>query len=306
MTPSFIPETTPPFSEDDVSKLPALALLMKLGYQYLSPQDTIELRGGKRSNIILFGILEQQLRQINRVQFRGAVMPFTEGTITEAIRLLRDIEDDGLVRTNEKIWDLLRLGKSFPQSVNGDTKSFDFNYIDWKNPQNNVYHVTDEFAVAANGTADTRRPDIVLFVNGIPFTVIECKRPGLAGKDPIEEAISQQLRNQREAKIPRLFHYAQILMALAMNAASYGAIGTPLKFWSLWKERQPNRAALEQIVNRSLTEEEISRLFAPDKYRFKAPHPNTPENGLKSCKQQIGSLPLKMNYYTISADPIDY
>ncbi len=275
MTPSFIPETTPPFSEDDVSKLPALALLMKLGYQYLSPQETIKLRGGKRSNVILFGILEQQLRKFNRVQFRGEVMPFTEGTITEAIRVLRDIEDDGLVRTNEKIWDLLRLGKSFPQSVNGDTKSFDFNYIDWKNPQNNVYHVTDEFAVAANGTADTRRPDIVLFVNGIPFTVIECKRPGLAGKDPIEEAISQQLRNQREAEIPRLFHYAQFLMALAMNAASYGATGTPAKFWSRWKERQPNRAALEQIVNRSLTEEELSRLFTPDKYRFKG---TTPEH----------------------------
>ena len=267
---SFIPDTTPPFSEDDVSKLPALALLMKLGYQYLSPNETIELRGGKKSHVILFGILEEQLRKMNRVQFRGEEMPFAEGNIIEAIRILRDIEDDGMVYTNEKIWNLLRLGKSFPQTIQGDTKSFDFNYIDWKHPEHNVYHVTDEFVVEANGTTETRRPDIVLFVNGIPFNVIECKKPGLpVGKDPIEEAISQQLRNQREAEIPRLFHYSQFLMALAMNAASYGATSTPLKFWSKWQERELDRAALQKIIDRPLADRELSSLFAPDKYRFK-------------------------------------
>ena len=196
--PSFVPETTPPFTEDDVSKIPAVALLMKLGYQYLLPKETLKLRGGRRSSVILFGVLEQQLRKMNRIWFRGEEVPFTEGNIAEAIRVLRDMDDDGLVRTNEKLWELLRLGKALPQTIQGDTKSFTLQYIDWERPENNVYHVTDEFVVEASGTTDTRRPDIVLFVNGIPFSVIECKRPGLpVGQDPIEEAISQQIRDRK-------------------------------------------------------------------------------------------------------------
>lgn len=271
---SFIPETTPPFTEDDVSKIPAVALLMKLGYQYLLPKETLELRGGRRSSVILFGVLEQQLRKMNRIQFRGEDVPFTEGNIAEAIRVLRDMDDDGLVRTNEKLWDLLRLGKALPQTIQGDTKSFTLHYIDWEHPENNVYHVTDEFVVDASGTTDTRRPDIVLFVNGIPFSVIECKRPGLpVGQDPIEEAISQQIRNQRDSEIPRLFHYAQLLLALAMNGASYGATGTPMKFWSVWKERDLDEAALEQIVNRPLSDKLLSHLFNPDQHRFKGTTP---------------------------------
>ena len=91
------------------------------------------------------------------------------------------------MRTNEKIYDLLVLGKSLPQTIDGDTKSFPLLYIDW-NPEtfltNNVFHVTEEFEVERTASHETRRPDIVLFVNGIPLAVIECKRPDL--KEPIE------------------------------------------------------------------------------------------------------------------------
>lgn len=279
---SFIPERTPPFSEDDTSKIPALALLCKLGYQYISPKETLELRGGRTSQVILFGILEEQLRKMNRIDFRGESVPFSEGNIIEAIRTLRDVDNDGLVRTNAKIWQLLRLGKSLPQTIKGDTKSFTLNYIDWQNLQNNVYHVTDEFVVEASGSTDTRRPDIVLFVNGIPFCVIECKRPGLpAGKDPIEEGILQQIRNQNETEIPKLFHYSQILLSLASNAARYGTTGTPFKFWAEWKEREIYRtrdrqaseaaiaSAIGNIVNHPLSEAQLTQLFTPDRYRFR-------------------------------------
>lgn len=272
MTSSFIPETTPPFSEDDVSKLPAVALLMKLGYQYLLPKETGKLRR-HTSNVILFGILEQQLRKMNQIRFRGEVVPFADNTIAEAIRVLRDIDNEGLIHTNEKIWELLRLGKSFSQTINKDTKSFDFNYIDWNNPANNVYHVTDEFVVEANGIAPTRRPDIVLFVNGIPFGVIECKKPGLQSKDPIQEAIRQQISNQQDAEIPRLFHYSQLLIVLATNAASYGTTGTQTKFWAKWKEREFSEDALKQVIDRPLSKIELDRLFAPDQHRFKGTTP---------------------------------
>jgi type I site-specific restriction-modification system R (restriction) subunit len=84
----------------------------------------------------------------------------------------------------------------------------------------------------------------VLFVNGIPFGVMECKRSGQpTAEDPLEQAISQQLR---ESEIPQLFHYTQVLFTLAVNQAKYGATGTPLAFWQGWREQKlPDHAVVE-------------------------------------------------------------
>ena len=57
----------------------------------------------------------------------------------------------------------MTLGKAFEQSIDGDKKSYTMRYIDWEHPENNVYHVTEEFAVTRTGSSDTYRPDIVLF-----------------------------------------------------------------------------------------------------------------------------------------------
>ena len=70
--------------------------------------------------------------------------------------------------TNERLYELLTLGTSLTQTIDGDRKSYSLHYIDWQHPERNVYHVTDEFAVEKRGSHSTRRPDIVLFVNGIP------------------------------------------------------------------------------------------------------------------------------------------
>src|SRR5262249_753756 len=153
----------------------------------------------------------------------------------EAVEALKLPLHEGLIRTNEKLYDLLTLGKSLPQSIQGDTKSFTLRYIDWGDPRNNVYHVAEEFAVERTGSHEVRRPDIVLRVNGIPLTVIECKRPDI--DQAIEEAVSQQIRNQREDEIPSLFVFSQLLLALSKNEAKYGTAGTPASFWSAWKEK---------------------------------------------------------------------
>jgi type I site-specific restriction-modification system R (restriction) subunit len=103
-------------------------------------------------------------------------------------------------------------------------------YIDWQHPENNVYHVCDEFVLERRNRKQTRRPDIVLFVNGIPLLVIECKRPD--SRDAAEEGISQHLRNQRSDEIPELFTYSQLLLSVCQNKALYGTTGTPSKFWA--------------------------------------------------------------------------
>ncbi|HHL34368.1 MAG TPA: type I restriction endonuclease subunit R [Desulfobulbaceae bacterium] len=255
----------PSINEDATSKLPALHLLQNLGWQYLTPDEALELRGGRLSNVLLEGVLVPWLREHNRVRFKGREVPFTEGNILSAVQALKEVPFDGLVRTNEKIYELLTLGKSLQQSVDGDVKSFTLHYIDWEHPENNVFHVTEEFAVERTGSHQTRRPDIVLFVNGIPLCVIECKSPHI--KDPIEEAISQHIRNQKDDEIPKLFIYSQILMALSKNQAKYATTGTPAKFWSVWKEdAQGIEDEVQRLVNVSLTEEQVDRLFVQNQW----------------------------------------
>lgn len=92
----------------------------------------------------------------------------------------------------------------------------------------------------------TRRPDIVLFVNGIPFVVVECKRPDI--KSPMEEAVSQQLRNQNNENIPNLFVYSQLLLSLDKNEGKYATTGSPERFWAFWKEKEKYVVMLEIIV----------------------------------------------------------
>ncbi len=230
----------------------------------------MQLRGGRRARVLLRPILEERLGAINAFEFRGRMNRFDRSAIEEGIRALVNLPDDGLVRTNERLWQLLKLGKGIPQTVDGDTKSFQLQYVDWKVPENNVYHVADEFEVEAGGTTDTRRPDLVLFVNGIPFAVIECKRSTLSpGKVPIDEAISQMLRNQGPAEIPRLFHYAQLLLALSVNDARYGATGTPRKFWQGWRESGKEiDARLAALMGKPLSGVELDQTFSPSACRY--------------------------------------
>jgi len=256
---------TPILSEDAISQLPALHLLQNLGWQYLKPDEALDLRGGKLSNVLLEGVLVPWLREHNLVRFKGKELPFTEGNILSALQALKEIPFDGLVRINEKNYDLLCLGKSLQQSVDGDIKSFTLHYIDWEHPENNVFHVTEEFTVERTGSHQTRRPDIVLFVNGVPFCVIECKSPHI--KDPIREAISQQIRNQKDDEIPHLFLYSQLLLALSKNEAKYATTGTPLKFWSVWREEGASlEQELQRLVSISLTEEQVDRLFTENEW----------------------------------------
>lgn len=254
------------YLEINASQRPALALFEAMGYTYISPADCDKQRGS-RYHVLLRDILRGQLRRLNRYVYAGAENEFSAANIERAMEDLNEPLTDGLVRTSEKIYDALLLGKSYPETV-GDGKMLSFNlrYIDWDNPQNNVFHVTEEFAVDSQDRQHNARPDIVLFINGIPFAVIECKAPHI----PVEEAVGQMIRNQQAAYIPHLFKFAQLVVATNKNAVKYATAGTPKKFWSVWKEQDdewlqtrlkapvPDRMPTEQDRN-------IVSLFSPER-----------------------------------------
>lgn len=254
------------YLEVNASQKPAIALLQSMGYTYISPEDC-EKQRGSRYHVLLKDILRGQLRRLNRYSYAGAENEFSAANIERAMEELDEPLTDGLVRTSEKIYDALLLGKSYPETVGGGKSlSFNLKYIDWEHPENNLFHVTEEFAVESQDKLHNARPDIVLFINGIPFAVIECKAPYIS----VKQAVEQMIRNQQADYIPQLFKYAQIVMATNKNVVKYATAGTPKKFWSVWKEQDTEflDSRLAQLVaDRAPTEQDrnIISLFSRER-----------------------------------------
>ena len=167
----------PDYREIPTSQIPAMRLLANLGFKPLMPEEVILQRKGVSTNVLLEDILLSQLRKLNSFTHKGVKRDFSEEKLRNAVLKLKNMQYDGLVRTNLKIYELLTLPQSEEESVEGDRKSYDIRYIDWQNPENNVYHAVAEFEVERSKSTKTCIPDIVLFVNGIPFSVIENKSP---------------------------------------------------------------------------------------------------------------------------------
>ena len=240
------------YLEDNISKYPAIDLLCKMGYKYISP-DECALQRGSFYNVILKDILRLQLHALNKYEYGGSVFKFTAENVEKAINDLDEPLTDGLVRTSEKIYDALMLGKSYVENLpDGTQKSFNLKYIDWENIDNNVFHVTEEYACESIDKQHNARPDIVLFVNGIPFGVIECKAPTVSES----QAISQMIRNQKKEYIPQLFKFAQIVMATNKNAVKYATCATAEKFWNIWREQ--NNEFADKILSYAVADREIT------------------------------------------------
>ena len=225
------------------------------------------MQRGSSYHVLLRDILRGQLRRLNRYIYAGAENEFSAANIERAMEDLDEPLTDGLVRTSEKIYDALLLGKSYPETV-GDGKMLSFNlrYIDWEHPENNLYHVTEEYAVESQDKQHNARPDIVLFINGIPFAVIECKAPQIS----VDQAVEQTVRNQQADYIPQLFKYAQIVMATNKNVVKYATAGTPKKFWNVWKEQNEafmSRQLVWLLDDRMPTEQDknIISLFSKER-----------------------------------------
>ena len=245
------------------SQIPALALLQNMGYTYITPAQALAHRQGKRSKVVLEDILTAQLHQLNQIEHRGKIHPFSDANIQTAVAAISQFPYDALYTTSAQIYDLLVLGKSLEQTIDGDKKSHQLKYIDWENPANNVYHVTDEFEIERLNSTQTRRPDIVVFINGIPLVAIECKRPDL--NDAMGDAISQHLRNHRPDEIPHFFCVTQLLLAIAQNSAQYGTTYTDKEFWAVWKEEatpETFSAELYALINVPLSQVQSQKLLS--------------------------------------------
>ena len=261
-------EKIPIANEMSTSQRPAIEVLQKLGYKYISEEENKNLRNNILTDVIFKDILAKKLNEINSYEYKGEKYKFSASTIGQAIKDLNEDLVTGLISANEKIYDLLTLGKSYQENmVDGTKRSFDIKYIDFEHPENNDFYVTEEFSVLRMNGKDYARPDIVLFVNGIPLAVIECKDASV----PIIQAISQNIRNQKPDYIPQLFKFIQIVMAANKNETKYATCGTPDKFWSTWNEQyveRQNELLNKTVIGRQVTKQDRDIISLFEKERF--------------------------------------
>ena len=252
------PPPDPDFDPSEVmaSQAPALQLLVAMGWQYLSPAKARQLRGPRLLNVVLDDVLRDALKRINRIHTTTGEHLFSEENLSAAIQRLKSVPYNGLLRTNEAVYDLLTLGTTLEQTIDGDSRGRSLRFIDWQHPLDNTFQVSPEFVVQRSRSQNTIRCDLVLFVNGIPLAVIECKAPHVE----VGQAVAQVVGYQGESQAPHLFVMAQVLLAANGQEARVGTVGSPAKFWSTWRDEGSDEATA-QLLAKPLPREAQADLF---------------------------------------------
>lgn len=163
------------FDEAKQSQLPFVELLINMGYTYVSVAEALRQRGDT-SNFILADIAAEKLMEINGYEVDGVEYKFSEKDVRDAIDELEHIQYEGLIDTAQKVYNTIMPtsgGKTIKVNQGGKKVSKNFKFIDFENIEKNAFHVSVEYV--ASGKQNIR-PDIVVFVNGIPFAIIENKK----------------------------------------------------------------------------------------------------------------------------------
>ena len=217
----------PVFNEDTLSEHPAIEQLKRLKYDYihgdeLDPELKENCERASRRDVVLISRLKKKLAEINP--------HLTEESINKAIRRVTHIQAEGLMEANRIFHQDLTAGISIDQDIGAKRQKLTVRFIDFEDADKNEFLAVNQFSV--KGPKETCRPDIVIFINGIPIAVIECKSP-VAKQIGVLTAIKQLKRYQEE--IPQLFNTNQLLIGLNLFGAKYGAIFAEENFFHEWK-----------------------------------------------------------------------
>lgn len=192
-------------------------LTQKLGYQYIGNW----YNRANNSNIET-DLLTTFLRDIQK---------YPPDLINKALHELTKHTNDktqNLYNINKEIYTLLRYGINIKPEVGEKTQTLYL--IKWEEPLKNSFYIAEEVSIKGE---NTKRPDIVLYINGIALAVLELKRSTV----PVSEAIRQNLDNQKSIFIKSFFNTIQLVMAgNDTQGLRYGTIETPEKYYLTWKE----------------------------------------------------------------------
>ncbi|MBD2491716.1 type I restriction endonuclease subunit R [Aulosira sp. FACHB-615] len=223
--------------EYTLTEKPCIDALLKFSYTWLPPQQNQTARDSL-NQVILRDIFITAIQNINKIPEEVA----------------RATYQDMLAVTDNEQWTNLLRG-NYSRNVPGEATKKTIRLIDFLHPENNTFTVTNQFTVQSQ---QTRKPDIVIFINGIPLVVIEAKKPFTA-KDKTGEAFEQIKQYERD--IPRLFYSNAFNIITNGVNVLYGATGASSAYWGTWNEEEKTAT----ITFRNELEKQLWYLLEPSR-----------------------------------------
>ncbi len=214
-------------NEDTLAEQPVIEWLRGEGYDYefgpdLAPGGALQERESFRE-VLLLPRLKRSLRRMNP--------NVSDSAIEDAIAKLRGFEHPSLVIANKETFEMITQGiKVDVRNADGEERGAIVQVFDFENPLNNEFLAVNQFAI--QGIDKVRRPDVIIFVNGIPIAVFELKSP-TTGSGTIRSAYAQL--QDYKADIPVLFKYNQILIVSDLLQARHGTISGSWEWFATWK-----------------------------------------------------------------------
>lgn len=213
-------------NENTLTEQPIIDWFKQLGYEYkfgpdISTGGILVERDFK--DMILENRLRNALKRLNP--------DLAEKTIDETVYKMKSVEHPNLEIANKEIWRMLTEGvKVEVENEKGELRGRFVQVFDFENPLNNEFLVVNQFTV--QGIEKIRRPDVVVFINGVPVAIFELKNPR------IEEAtINTAYHQLQEYKkdIPEIFKYNQILAISDLSEARYGTVSSSWEWFKVWR-----------------------------------------------------------------------
>ena len=237
------------------SERPALDTLQQLGWEVVDQQRSTWLDPREtESSAVLESRLRDAVKRLN---------PWlNQNNLNKAVREITQVAGTSTMDENEQIHEKLVRHISVEQDRGHGKQHQTVQYIDYEDPENNDFFALNQFRVA--GPVEVVKPDIVLFVNGIPLGVVECKSPQIP--EPRSEALDQLTRYQNERDgesegAEELFRYNQFSVAAWVEGAVMGTYGTPKDQYKPWRDAYP-------LEDDELIERFDLDGYLPDQYRM--------------------------------------
>lgn len=289
------------YTEDGLVEQPAIALFKSLGWEVQTCWDELfgsdaqgELAFGRetRSDIVLKHRLRQALEKLN------TAVPTR--IIQEAIdEICRDRSSMSDIAANEQVYELLKDGYIYCSDLE-DEEDYVVRFINWDEPTDNDFVLCSQMSIS--GEIETRRPDLLGFINGLPLVFIELK----ASHKNLLNAYKDNLTDYRTT-IPSLFHFNQVIILSNGVQSRVGTISSQWEHFAEWKkiasEKEARRVSLEVVIrgvceqNRLLDIIENYTLFVKQKQTIKIVAKyhqylgvNQALEGLSNVKERAGQL----------------
>lgn len=240
------------FDEACQSQLPCVEMLVNMGWEFLPLADLETARNNNPAKSILKSVCEQSLDKINRFEYLDNSYHFSPKNIANAVFDLENFPMKGLMTTSAEVYADLIAGRDLKEFVQNKESSFNFQFFAFENIDNNRFQVAVE--VPLHGKENIR-PDIVLYVNGIPVVVIENKKSAVS----VQEAVVQLIDYQ--TKFPRFFLFPQLLIATNKSEFLYGTTGTPKKFYSVWQTEDFDEDACLDVMTKKIDDSVYQKIL---------------------------------------------